>query len=81
VAAARRSRELIRLRRSLPRDFRLLQAGPGVLAFARGAHTVAINTTDRPLPVPRGAEVVLETHPGGLRDDELAPHAGAISRN
>ena len=52
-----------------------------MLAFARGEHVVALNTTGRALPVPRGAELVLETNPGALRDDELAAHAGVISCN
>ena len=75
------TRELIRLRRSLPRDFRLLDAAPGVLAYARGEHVVAINTTARALSVPRGSETLLETEAGVLRGDELSAHAGAISRN
>ena len=74
-------RELIRLRRLLPRDFQLLEAAPGVLAYARGEHVVALNTTGQARPVPRGAELVLETQPGVLEADELAPHAGAVSRN
>jgi alpha-glucosidase len=75
------TRELIRLRRSLPRDFRLLDSAPGVLAYVRGEHVFALNTTGRSLPVPRGAELLLETHPGALRGGELAPHAGAVSGN
>ena len=74
-------RELIRLRRLLPRDFQLLEAAAGVLAYARGEHVVALNTTGQARPVPRGAELVLETQPGALDADELAPHAGAVSRN
>src|SRR5919106_4548002 len=55
------TRELIRLRRSLARDFRLLDSAPGVLAYARGEHVVALNTTAAALPAPRGGELVLET--------------------
>jgi alpha-glucosidase len=75
------TRELVRLRRSLHRDFRLLESAPGVLAYARGEHVFALNTSASALPAPRGGEVVLETVAGALRGDELAAHAGAISRN
>jgi alpha-glucosidase len=75
------TRALIQLRRSLPGDFRLLDSAPGVLAFARGEHVVAINTTGRESAAPRGTELVLETEPGAVDGDQLAAHAGAISRN
>jgi alpha-glucosidase len=74
-------RELIRLRRSLPRDFRLLDAGSGVLAYARGEHVIAINTTPNTARAPRAREFVIETEPGALEGDELAAHAAAITRN
>ena len=45
-------RELIALRRELGDGFELLDAADGVVAFRRGAHTVAINTTSEPLPAP-----------------------------
>jgi alpha-glucosidase len=73
-------RDLIRLRRSLPRDFRLLDAGPGVVAYARGEHVIAVNTTPSTVRVPRARELVIETEPGALEGDELAAHAAAISR-
>jgi alpha-glucosidase len=73
-------RELIGLRRSLPRDFRLLDSGPGVVAYARGEHVAAINTTPRPARVPRARELVVETEPGVLEGEELAAHAAAITR-
>ena len=38
-------RELIALRRQLGEGFELLEAAPGVIAYRRGAHVVAINTT------------------------------------
>jgi alpha-glucosidase len=76
------TRELIRLRRSLPPELKLLDSVSGVLAYARGDHVVALNTTARVLPVPdQAGELVLETRPGALRDGELAPHAGVMSRN
>jgi alpha-glucosidase len=72
-------RELIRLRRSLPRDFRLLDAPAGVVAYARGSHVVALNTTTDPLPAPRAGELVIETTEGALSGDELAAHAAAVT--
>jgi alpha-glucosidase len=74
-------RELIRLRRSLPRDFRLLDAGSGMIAYARGEHVIAINTTPNAARVPRARELVIETEPGALEGDELAAHAAAITRD
>jgi glycosidase len=69
-------RELIRLRRDLGDGFELLVAEPGVIAFRRGSHVVAINTTGAARPLPAGAgEVVLATHGG----DGLAPHAGVVT--
>jgi glycosidase len=72
-------RDLIALRRELGEGFELLDSEEGVLAFRRGAHTVAINTTADPLPVPLRGEARLETAPGALRDGVLAAHAGAAA--
>jgi alpha-glucosidase len=68
-------RRLIAVRRELGEGFRLLEAEPGVVAYERGAHTVAVNTTAAPLTAPAG-EVVLATHEG----ERLPPHAGVIVR-
>jgi alpha-glucosidase len=57
-------RSLIALRPKLGSDFRLLDAEAGVLAYERGDHTVAINTTAEPRRGPDGAR--------------LEPHAGVI---
>jgi alpha-glucosidase len=72
-------RELIALRRELGDGFELLDGADGVLAFRRGEHTVAINTTAEPMPVPLRGEARLLTVGGALRDGMLAPHAGAIA--
>jgi alpha-glucosidase len=72
-------RELIALRRELGDGFELLDAAGGVVAYRRGEHTVAVNTTAEPRPVPLRGDPPLETAPGALRDGELAPHAGAIA--
>jgi alpha-glucosidase len=71
-------RELIALRRELPDDFELLDSDEGVVVLRRGDHTVAINTTSAPLPVPLATRVRIQTAEGALQDGVLAPHAGAI---
>jgi alpha-glucosidase len=72
-------RELIALRRELDDRFELLDAAGGVVAFRRGDHTVAINTTAEPLPAPLGGTLRIQTQAGAVRDGELAPNAGAIA--
>jgi alpha-glucosidase len=69
-------RRLLELRRGLGRGFRLLDAEPGVVAFERDGHTVAVNTTAEPRSAPEG-EPVLATHDGG----DLPAHAALIMRN
>jgi alpha-glucosidase len=69
-------RRLTALRRTLGEGFRLVDAEPGVVAFERGAHTVAVNTTGEPRTAPRG-EIVLATH----AEPGLPPHAAVIVRN
>jgi alpha-glucosidase len=73
-------RVLIELRRTLGDGFRLLDAAPGVLAYARGDHAVALNTTAEPKPAPVAGDVVLETDAGALRQGTLAPHSGVVAR-
>jgi alpha-glucosidase len=80
VAAERRDaasllhlyRRLIGLRRELGDGFRLLDPSPGVLAYERGGHVVAINTTAQPRPAPAVGEPILETHEGALDGGVLA---------
>jgi alpha-glucosidase len=72
------TRELIGLRRELGDGFELLDAAEGVVAYRHGGHTVAINTTAEPRPVPLPGEPRLETAPGALRDGALASHSGAV---
>jgi alpha-glucosidase len=69
-------RRLLALRRTLGHGFRLVDAEPGVVAFERGGHTVAVNTSAEPRTAPRG-ETVLATHEG----EGLPPHAALIVRN
>jgi alpha-glucosidase len=73
------TRELVALRRELGEGFEPLDAAEGVVAYRRGRHTIAINTTAEPHPVPLRGEPRLETAPGALRDGTLAPHSGAIA--
>jgi alpha-glucosidase len=72
-------RDLLALRRVLGDGLELLGAAPGVLAYVRGEHTIAVNTTADERPAPLDGEVVLETDPGALRGRTLAPHSGAIT--
>jgi len=69
-------RHLVALRRTLGDGFRLVDAEPGVVAFERAGHTVAVNTTREPRTAPRG-EIVLATH----AKTGLPPHAAVIVRN
>jgi alpha-glucosidase len=69
-------RRLLSLRRALGGGFRLLDADLGVVAFERGGHTVAVNTTPEPRTAPAG-EIVLSTHDG----EGLPAHAAVIVRN
>jgi glycosidase len=71
-------RALIRLRPQLEGGLRLVDAAPGVLAYERGDHLVAINTTAADRPAPGRGEPLLETQPGALRAGTLAPHGGAV---
>jgi alpha-glucosidase len=61
-------RRLIALRPKLGPSFRLLESAPGVLAYERGEHTVAVNTAAERRPRPDGAE--LEPHEGVILGPE-----------
>ena len=67
---------MIELRRELGDGFRLLDAEPGVVAYERDEHTVAVNTTAEQRTAPEG-EPVLATHDG----EGLPAHAALIVRN
>jgi alpha-glucosidase len=73
------TRELIALRRELGDGFELLDAAEGVVAYRRGDHVVALNTTAEPRPAPLRGEPLLATVQGALRRNMLAPHTGAIA--
>jgi alpha-glucosidase len=72
-------RDLLTLRRLLGEGLELIEGVPGVLAYRRGDHTIAINTTAEAQPAPLDGELVLETVPGAWRGGRLAAHAGAIT--
>jgi glycosidase len=72
-------RELIALRRSLGDGFELLDAAEGVLAFRRGEHRIAINTTAQERPVPFASKARIQTAPGAFGDGRLAPHAAVVT--
>jgi len=74
-------RDLLALRRILGDGFELIDADPGVLAYRRGEHTIAINTSRQSQRAPLSRDVVLETAPGAVRDRTLAAHAGVITRS
>jgi alpha-glucosidase len=74
-------RDLLTLRRLLGAGIELIDAVPGVLAYRRGDHTIAINTSGEDRPAPLRGEAVLETAPGALRGRKLAGHAGVITRS
>ena len=69
-------RRLLELRPRLGSGFRLRDAEPGVVAYERGDHVVAVNTGPERRSLPSG-EIVLATHDG----EGLPPHASAVLRN
>ena len=73
-------RDLVTLRKQLGDGLELLDAAPGVLAYRRGDHGVAVNTTAEERPAPAAGAVVLETRPGAHRGGALGAHSGVITR-
>jgi alpha-glucosidase len=74
-------RRLIEARRELGEPFDLLDAGEGVIAYRRGAHLIALNTTSEPLPVALRGDPCVETVQGALHDGFLLGNAGAIVKD
>ena len=72
-------RELIALRRRLGDGLELVEAPDGVVAYRRGEHAIAINTTGEPSEAPVGGDVVLATGPV-VSDGTLPPHGGIVVR-
>ena len=73
-------RRLIAARGELQDGFGLLDAADGVVAYERGEHVVAINTTANPRPASTANEPDIATHPSALAEGRIAPHAGAVTR-
>jgi alpha-glucosidase len=75
-------RDAIALRRELSGAVRFLDVAPGVLAYERGDHLIALNLSDDARPAPAGGEVRLGTggERGGLAPRELAPGDGFVAR-
>jgi alpha-glucosidase len=67
---------LIALRRDLRGELELLDAAPGVVAFRRGAHVVALNLGDAEAAAPQGAGEPLLATPGASA--AVLPVGGAI---
>jgi oligo-1,6-glucosidase/alpha-glucosidase len=68
-------RDLIALRRELHGDVEMLDSAPGIVAFRRGSHLIALNLGDAPQAPPPARELVLATPVSNLV--ALAP-GGAI---
>ena len=73
-------RRLIALRPHLGSGFETLDAEPGVMAYRRGSHLVALNPTPQERAVPVGGALVLATSDEVRRPDRLPPHSGSIRR-
>jgi alpha-glucosidase len=73
-------RRLIALRPLLGPELELVDASPGVLAYRRGSHLVALNLTGDERPAPAGGDMVLATADDAVRGGRLAPHAGVVRR-
>jgi alpha-glucosidase len=72
-------RGLIALRRELGDSFELIDAADGVVAYRRGGHAVAVNTTPEPRPSPLLGNPRMETVQGALQGGALAAHSGVIA--
>ena len=77
-------RALIRMRRELDGKPERVPAADGVLAFRRGRHLVAINTTGAEQPIPGAGEPLLASAAGVSElagtARMLAPHAAVVLR-
>jgi alpha-glucosidase len=73
-------RDLIAARRRLGLALAFVPSDPGVLAFTRGDHLVAINMTDDVRPAPEATQVVRATHASEIPDGSAAPRELAPGR-
>jgi alpha-glucosidase len=72
-------RELIALRRKLAGPVEMLDAEPGVLAYRRGDHVVALNLGGVPAAPPIAGDELLATQPGS-GSGSLPGHSGVVLR-
>ena len=72
-------RELIALRRKLAGPVEMLDAEPGVLAYRRGDHVVALNLGEVPAAPPIAGDELLATDPGS-GSGSLPGHSGVVLR-
>jgi alpha-glucosidase len=72
-------RRLIDLKRGLNDGFRLVSAEPGVLAYERGRHLVAINTTSERRVAPVRGDTIIASHDVATAErGTLEPRAAAV---
>jgi alpha-glucosidase len=71
-------RDLIALRPALGRELEFVPAAPGVLAYRRGAHIVAVSFAGDARPLPVGGEAVVATSPGAVQGGALAAGAAVV---
>jgi alpha-glucosidase len=72
---------LIRLRATLGRELRFLNAPPQTIVFERGGHQVAVNFGDEPVGIYRTGELIVQARPeDGADRAVLPPHGGWIAR-
>ncbi len=74
-------RALMDVRSRLGRGLRFLDAAPGVLAYERGGHVVALNLSDGWAPAPPAGGLVFDWQGrhGGAAASELPPRGGFIA--
>ena len=76
-------RELIALRAELDGPVEMLDAGPELVAYRRGDHTIAVNLGPEPAPVPGAGEVVIGAAELASRTDDPPErglrHAGGLN--
>ena len=72
-------RELIALRGNLAGPVEMLDAEPGVLAYRRGEHVVALNLGELPAAPPVAGDTLLTTDPGS-GSGSLPGHSGVVLR-
>ncbi len=74
-------RSLTALRSELGPGIQWVDSAPGVLAYERGGHLVALNLSAEPAVTPPAGSVVLASVEGAVpAPGRLEPHAGAVFR-